>query len=140
MLPSIVTGSPAVPVDPAAGIPGALRSPRTRHMCMLLNRPLAPASRFGDFILVAFLVAQVLDGVLTYLGVMTFGRSVEANPLLHWLMATVGDGPALTGAKVVAGSCGIALHLTAVHHVVALLTAFYLAAAILPWAAILFFY
>jgi hypothetical protein len=89
--------------------------------------------------LVLFLLAQVLDGALTYVGVVTFGRSIEANPLLAWLMGAVGDGPAVTGAKLVAGSCGIALHLTAVHRIVAVLTLFYLTVAVLPWATILFF-
>ena len=96
-------------------------------------------SRFGDAILIMFLLAQVLDGAFTYVGVLTFGRAIEANPLLHWLMGTVGEGPAVTSAKLLAGSCGIALHLTAVHRVVALLTLFYLTAAVLPWASILFF-
>ena len=39
-------------------------------------------SLFGDVVLVAFLVAQVLDGAFTYMGVMTFGLSVEANPVI----------------------------------------------------------
>ena len=125
--------------DDLPGVTTPAGSARTAHVWSLLNRPLAPTSRFGDFVLVVFLFAQVLDGILTYLGVMTFGRSIEANPLLNWLMQTIGEGPALMGAKLVAGSCGIALHLTSVHKIVALLTAFYLAAAILPWASILFF-
>jgi hypothetical protein len=135
MLPSLVTPSGG-PADLVPDVP--VRSGRTERLWAALNRPLTPTSRFGDAILVVFLLSQVLDGALTYLGVVTYGRSVEANPLLNWLMHTVGDGPALAGAKVVAGSCGIALHLTAVHRIVALLTAFYLTAAILPWAGILF--
>ena len=96
-------------------------------------------SRFGNIVLVAFLLAQVLDGVLTYLGVRLMGSSAEGNPLLAWLMNMFGEGPALAGAKVMAGTFGIALHLTAVHRIVAALTLFYLAAAILPWIKILFF-
>jgi hypothetical protein len=136
MLPQLVTsdGAPDLPTDVAV----VDRRTSVERLWAYLNRPLTPASRFGDCALVLFLVAQVLDGGLTYLGVATFGRSVEANPLLNWLMHTVGDGPALAVAKLVAGGCGIALYLTAVHKIVALLTAFYLAAAILPWASILF--
>jgi hypothetical protein len=37
-----------------------------------------------------------------------------------------------------ASTFGIALHLTAVHRIVAALTIFYLAVAILPWAHLLF--
>jgi hypothetical protein len=97
-------------------------------------------SRFGDIILVAFLVAQVLDGVFTYLGVKTFGPAAEGNPLIGWLIASVGEGPALAGAKVMAGSFGIVLHLTSVHRIVAVLTALYFGAAVIPWIAILYHY
>jgi hypothetical protein len=95
-------------------------------------------SHFGLAILIAFLVAQVLDGMFTYVGVRRFGSVIEANPILSWLMGAFGEGPALAGAKLMASSFGIALHLTAVHRIVAALTLFYLAVAILPWAHILF--
>ncbi len=95
---------------------------------------------FGDVALLVFLVAQASDGVLTYIGVSSFGVHAEANPLISWLMASIGEGPALTTAKVAAGGFGIALHLSAVHKAVALLAAFYMAAAVLPWMAILFYF
>jgi hypothetical protein len=107
------------------------------HDLEALLRVSPERSRFGDVVLVVFLVAQMLDGVFTYLGVKTFGPSAEGNPLLSWLMLSVGEGPALAGAKVMAGSFGIALHLTAVHKTIAVLTLIYLFAAVLPWAAIL---
>lgn len=98
----------------------------------------ARRSTFGDAVLVAFLMAQALDGVFTYVGVVTFGPSVEGNPLMASLMASVGHGPALAAAKLVAGTLGVALHLSHVHRLVALLTGLYLAAAIIPWTALLF--
>jgi hypothetical protein len=94
-------------------------------------------SRFGDFVIVAFLVCQALDGVLTYMGIHQFGRSIEANPLIGTVMPIVGDGVAVTAAKLFAASLGVLLHLTGVHRAVALLTAFYVGAAILPWATLL---
>ena len=93
---------------------------------------------FGRLVLVAFLVAQACDGILTYVGVGTYGLHMEGNPLLAWLMVAMGRGPALAIAKTAAGGFGIALHLTAVHRVVAALTLFYVALAILPWLGILF--
>lgn len=87
---------------------------------------------------VAFLFAQALDGVLTYVGVRQYGLGVEGNPLLGWLMASVGSGVALTATKTAAGAFGIALHLSAVHRLVAVLAAFYLTVAVAPWIAILF--
>jgi hypothetical protein len=93
---------------------------------------------FGNLMVIAFLLAQASDGVLTYLGVSQFGRSVEGNPLIAWLMASLGTGMALSASKAVAGAFGIALHLTAGHRLVAALAAFYLAVAVAPWIAILF--
>jgi hypothetical protein len=95
---------------------------------------------FGDFVLVVFLVAQALDGVLTYIGVSTYGLRVEGNPFIAWLMASMGEAAGLATAKVAAGFFGIALHLSAVHKAVALLAVFYVAVAVLPWVAILFYW
>jgi hypothetical protein len=95
-------------------------------------------SRFGDVAVLLFLLAQALDGVLTYVGISVYGPHMEGNPLIGWLMATLGHGPGLATAKVTAGGFGIALHLSAVHRIVALLAMFYLVVAIIPWVAILF--
>ncbi|MGH9409123.1 MAG: DUF5658 family protein [Vicinamibacterales bacterium] len=97
-------------------------------------------SRFGDVVLVAFLLAQALDGVLTYVGVRTYGLRMEGNPLLAWLMASVGHGLGLAAAKTAAGAFGIALHMSAVHRVVAVLAAIYFVAAVLPWIGTLYWY
>jgi hypothetical protein len=96
-------------------------------------------SIFGDVIVVAFLLAQAFDGIFTYVGVVVYGAGIEANPLLATLMAYLGHGAALMTAKSVAGCLGIGLHLRGIHSAVAVLVGFYLAAAILPWIAILFF-
>jgi uncharacterized membrane protein len=98
-----------------------------------------PTRRVADIVVVVFLAAQACDGVFTYVGVSLYGVGIEGNPLLAWLMAAIGEGPALAAAKVTAGALGIALHLTAVHRILAALSAFYVAVAILPWIAILFF-
>lgn len=87
--------------------------------------------------IVLFFTAQVMDGVLTYLGVVRFGPGVEANPLLAWMMAACGTGAALAAAKATAVGFGAMLHLLQVHVVVAALTAIYLAAAIGPWLTLL---
>src|SRR5262245_17645982 len=75
-------------------------------------------SRFGNVVIIACFAAQALDGVLTYLGVRYLGPSAEGNPLMAWLMSLVGEGPALAGAKLMAVTFGIGLHLTAVHRIV----------------------
>jgi hypothetical protein len=98
----------------------------------------ARLTRFGNWAIILFLVAQALDGVFTYVGLTVYGPSIEANPLLGWLMHAFGPGPALAGAKLTAAGLGIVLHLVAVHRAVALLTVLYAGAAILPWTHLLF--
>ena len=95
-------------------------------------------SVFGDLALVVFLLAQASDGVLTYIGVTTFGPSIEGNPLIAWLIAALGNGAGVATAKVAAGLVGIALHLSDVHRAVAILAGFYLVVAVGPWLALLF--
>jgi hypothetical protein len=94
-------------------------------------------SFFGDVAVLSFLFAQAGDGVLTYVGLAVFGPQAEGNPILAALMAVVGAGPALAGVKLMAGSLGIALHLFGAHRLLALLTVFYLGAAVVPWTALL---
>lgn len=96
-------------------------------------------SLFGDIALLVFLLAQASDGVLTYVGVSVYGIHMEGNPLMGWLMAALGQGPALAAAKLAAGCFGIALHVSDVHKAVACLAVFYLIVAIGPWVAILYY-
>ena len=95
-------------------------------------------ARFADIVVVTFLIAQACDGVLTYVGVSVYGIGMEANPLIAWLMETMGHGAALATVKGVAGAFGIALHLGSVHRVLAALALLYVGAAIVPWITILF--
>lgn len=95
-------------------------------------------SRFGDIAVVLFLLSQALDGTLTYVGVTVLGLHMEANPLLAWMMGTMGCAAALTSAKLVASILGIVLHLSSVHRIVAALAVFYLAIAVVPWVALLY--
>jgi hypothetical protein len=103
-----------------------------------VGRPRVSSRLFGDVAVVVFLIAQVCDGVLTYIGVSTHGPGIEGNPLIAWLMASMGQGPGLAAAKVTAGTFGLILHLAAVHRAVALLAGLYIVVAVIPWVAILF--
>ena len=95
-----------------------------------------PKPLFGNLMVVGFLLMQCLDGVFTYLGIGIWGPGIEANPLISSAMAVTGVGAGVAGAKLVAIAFGMLLHLQRVHKVVALLTAIYFAAAILPWTAL----
>lgn len=91
---------------------------------------------FGDLVVVGFLCAQVLDGIFTYLGVSRWGTAVEANPIVSAAVAFAGPGVGLSAVKIAAIAFGMMLHLRRVHTLVAVLTAIYIAVAILPWTAI----
>lgn len=104
---------------------------------MPVDQASAARSRFGDVVIVLFLLAQAADGVMTYVGVSTLGVSLEANPLLASLMAAFGQGVTVTGAKLVAALLGISLHLVGVHRILAILTGIYVLAALIPWVTTL---
>jgi len=87
--------------------------------------------------LAAFIVAQALDGVLTYLGIATFGTSAEANPVVAWYVCAFGVGAGLVLVKALAIGCAAALHATEHHRTLAGLTVLYLAVAVLPWTRLL---
>ena len=105
-------------------------------MSRLQKKFVDPKTLFGDLMVVGFLVTQCLDGVFTYLGVGIWGPGIEANPLISSAMAVTGVGAGVASAKLVAIAFGMLLHLQRVHKVVALLTAIYFTAAILPWMAL----
>lgn len=94
-------------------------------------------SSFGDFAVLAFLCVQACDGILTYVGQAALGPGIEGNPLVASMMAMMGAGPALAGVKLMASSLGIVLHLFGAHRLLALLTAIYVVAAVVPWTAVL---
>lgn len=97
------------------------------------HRLTSPHGTFGDIAVLVFVIVQCLDGALTYLGVHTWGLSIEANPLVSAAVATVGIGTGLAVTKLFAVALGVMLHLRRIHLVVALLSVFYIAVAILPW-------
>lgn len=99
-----------------------------------LAPPSPPARRR---ILLLFLVAQLCDGVLTYIGVRAFGPSIEANPIVEWYIVAVGAGLATVGAKSVAIFCAAVLHARAWHWTLGALTVCYFAFAVWPWIALL---
>lgn len=93
-----------------------------------------------ELLWLAFVAVQVLDGVLTYVGVLTFGLGIEANPVVAWYAGAFGPAAGLAAAKLFAIACASVLYLTARHRTVAVLTVLYLVFAIMPWAHVLHSY
>jgi hypothetical protein len=106
---------------------------------LALHMPTRRISK-GEIAFLAFVTVQVLDGVMSYVGVHIFGSWIEANPLVAWYAAAFGPAVAFTAVKLFAVACGTLLYLTARHRTVAALTLFYLAFAVVPWAHVLGFY
>jgi hypothetical protein len=106
------------------------------RMMHLYKRWDTPQCMFGDVAVLGFIIVQCLDGAFTYLGVTIWGPGIEANPLVSSAVAAAGLGAGLALAKLVAMGFGILLHLCRAHNLVALLTAIYIAAAIIPWTAL----
>ena len=100
---------------------------------LVSNRGLSRAQLFW----VAFVAVQVLDGVLSYVGVSMHGPEIEANPLVAWYLAALGPAVGFTAAKLFAVMCGVVLYVTAHHRLVAILTLVYLVFAVVPWFAVL---
>jgi hypothetical protein len=98
-----------------------------------------PAGRFtkAELVFLAFIVVQAMDGIMSYVGVRTFGSWIEANPLVAWYASAFGPAVAFTAVKLFAIACGAILYLMSRHRTVAALTLFYLAFAVVPWAHVL---
>ncbi len=87
-------------------------------------------------------VLQILDGLLTGIGMAQFGVHMEGNALLRTLMNHVGYIPALVIVKtvalgVIAGLCTCAPKIRWLKHAFQGIIALYVVAAILPWSVIL---
>ena len=88
-------------------------------------------------VLAVFLVAQLLDGALTYVGILRFGIHAEGNFLLTTLMQAWGTGPALVAAKVFSSACGMMLFAVSVYRVLAAVAGACIGLAVVPWMFIL---
>ena len=87
----------------------------------------------APIVLAVFILTQMLDGALTYWGVSKFGLAVESNAYLLSLMESIGAGPALIAAKMLAVVCGFILFSTTSFRVLAVATGWCLGFAVVPW-------
>jgi hypothetical protein len=123
------------------------QTPRTLHLVRggRFNAQAAVATRLPtDIIVLGFILAtlQVLDGVLTGIGMAQYGTSMEGNILLRSLMTTIGYVPALFLVK----SASIALIVALCHQTTKItwlkpalygVMALYVIGAVVPWTYIL---
>ena len=89
--------------------------------------------RQEEFVLSIFVLAQALDGALTYIGLHRFGVGMELNQLLVFYMEIFGVGLTLVGAKGLACACGVVLFVTERHKAVAIAAGASIGVAVVPW-------
>lgn len=91
----------------------------------------------------ALILCQVLDGVLTGIGVFHFGPGIEANLLLRSAMESIGSLEALVVFKlsaiiIVISLCYLSGRVFWIRTAMKALIAVYVFGAILPWGVMLF--
>jgi uncharacterized membrane protein len=119
-----------IAVESVSGIPIALSA--AVHTCTTFASERTAWSD-GTTVFAVFLVAQILDGALTYCGIMLLGIEMEANPLLAASMHSIGAPQALIAAKLLACACGYVLYRTEFHRPLAITAGLYVGVAIVPW-------
>ena len=107
-----------------------------------LNKKISKAELIFLGVTLAFI--QVLDGLLTTVGVMNFGPQIEANVLIRTLIEAWGVVPALFTIKsaaivIVITLCVMANRVFWLANALKGIIVLYLLAAIIPWSIILAF-
>src|SRR5687767_4948834 len=108
----------------------------TAHSVAIAELHPAHQAPQATLVFAVFLAAQVVDGVLTYVGVTRLGLAAEGNPLLFTSMHTLGVPLALVSAKLLACVCGYILYRTAFHRPLAIAAGLCLGLAVVPWIGI----
>lgn len=108
-----------------------------------VTRPLPKSELIFLGVTLAFL--QLLDGLLTGIGVMHFGSEIEANIIIRTLIDAFGLFPALLLVKcaaiaIVVALCSISHKVRWVGSALKGIIVLYLLAAIIPWAMVLTFH
>src|SRR5262249_11039763 len=91
----------------------------------------------AQWLFLAFVTVQALDGAMSYVGVSIHGPGVDAHPLVAWYLGAFGPAVGFTMAKLFAVTCGAVLYFTARYRWVAILTLVYLVFAVGPWVQLL---
>jgi hypothetical protein len=94
------------------------------------------AMRVSRLVLLLFLVAQLFDGLFTYVAVSAVGTQAEGNIILATWMDLVGPGLTLFTAKLVAALAGVFVYYRGMHRLLAGLTVLYGVVAIGPWLVV----
>lgn len=111
---------------------------RRRNHTVLITVGKLSISKKALILGVALITCQVLDGILTYLGLTFMGVQMEGNSFLRELMHAYGMAPTLFAAKTGAIVLAMVLMLRAhtrkwLRPIIFLLVVVYLTLAVVPW-------
>lgn len=112
----------------------------TRNATIIIE--VEPPSRALIYFAIFFVSLQILDGMLTSIGMARFGVHSEGNPLLKDLMIRFTPDQALVAVKTLAVLMVVTLTVVAkriswIRDIIGLLSCIYLFAAIIPWVYII---
>ena len=96
------------------------------------------------FLTLTLTFLQLLDGILTGVGVINFGPEIEANSIIRFLIESWGVIPALLTVKafallVIIALCSMVPKVTWLAAAMKAIIVLYIFAAIIPWTMILSF-
>lgn len=119
--------------------------PEAPQLRLVHATPISKTNRSDTYLtsLTCSLIAlQILDGILTAFGLMTFGPHAEGNPLLSFFMYQLGLIPALIFAKSSCIALVVFLHVQAksmawIRHALLAIASWYTFSAVLPWSYLL---
>ena len=104
-----------------------------------LTRRLPGSSLLLNVLFVLFLVTQLLDGVLTYVGIRSWGKGIEGNPIIVEVVSLCGLGIGVVLVKLGAVIAGTIVYWSYAKNPLLVLTTLfaltiiYLVVAIIPW-------
>ena len=112
---------------------------RKRQRTVLIRFAGLSLSKKAFLLGAALVTCQILDGLLTYIGLRLMGVEMEGNSFLRHYMSQYGLGPVLLAAKLFATVCAVLLTFHAhrrrwIRPVILLVVVIYIGLAVLPWA------
>lgn len=120
----------------------SFRGPRKRNPTVLIRVGKISVSQKAFILGTALVICQMLDGLLTYLGLRIFGISMEGNAFLRELMNAYGTAPVLFAVKLFAIAVVVLLTFQAhrrrwIRPLIFFVVAVYVCLAVLPWIYII---
>jgi uncharacterized membrane protein len=115
---------------------------RVREPTVIIRVGSLSLSRKAFILGAALACCQLLDGILTYIGLALLGIHMEANSFLRELMHAYGRAPVLFAAKFIAVTFVVILTFYAHRRrwfrwIIGLMICVYLALAVVPWTLII---